>query len=178
MIASPLPDVAMIRVALARSPVRHQAIARTIRPPSSGSPGSRLNASSSALMKQMSASTTSVGVRSVRLNSIALVKASTPAVAAPMAKTIKAISAVASGPAAEILKSIHGVGESRFMRASPPNIQRSIPMIPTPLRRAAIACPSSCRRIDRKNASAKTTARMNARSSWPGNWFLYASDLK
>ena len=47
---NPRPRRAAKRVAAARSPVRHQAMARTTRPPSSGKPGIRLNTSSSALM--------------------------------------------------------------------------------------------------------------------------------
>ena len=45
------PRRAAKRVARLRSPVRHQAIARAMRPPSSGKPGIRLNTSTTALMK-------------------------------------------------------------------------------------------------------------------------------
>ena len=45
------PSSAAKRVALLRSPVSFQAIARAIRPPSSGKPGIRLKSSTSALIE-------------------------------------------------------------------------------------------------------------------------------
>jgi hypothetical protein len=127
-------------------------------------------------MNAMSASSTSVALTSATWKVIARVNSSTPTSAEPIPKQAAAIRSVTAGPAAAILKSIHGVGESRFIRARPPNIHRSIPTIPTPLRIATIACPSSWSRMERKNSSAAATASPKARSSWPGNWSPYCRD--
>ena len=58
----PTPIEAATRVALWRSPVSFQAIARAIRPPSSGKAGTRLKTSRTRFIETSSESTTSAGV--------------------------------------------------------------------------------------------------------------------
>ena len=69
-----------------------------------------------------------------------------------------AIRSVTTGPAIAILNSVPGESESLVMRATPPNIHSVMSEMPIPRRRATKACPSSCSRIEAKNARALATA--------------------
>ena len=86
------------------------------------------------------------------------------------------ISSVTSGPAAATRNSAPGESVSRLIFITPPNRKSSIPDTSIPSRRAAIACPSSCSRIEPKNstaaatATAKATVSDAARVSWNESW--------
>jgi hypothetical protein len=56
------------------------------------------------------------------------------------------------------LNSVEGLSASRSRRATPPKIQSWMLDMPIPLRRATIAWPSSCRRIEPKKPIALATA--------------------
>ena len=78
--------------------------------------------------------------------------------AKPAARHPTAIRRVTTGPATAIRNSAPGESVSRLMRATPPNSHSVMSVMPMPSRRATMACPISCSRIDPKNASALTTA--------------------
>ena len=95
--------------------------------------------------------------------------ASEPESATAAPKQTTAMASVTSGPATATRNSTPGESVSRSSFATPPNIHRSMPEIGIPLRIATRACPSSCRRIERKKRSAVTVAKANALPSSPGN---------
>jgi hypothetical protein len=139
--------------------VTFQAIARAIRPPSSGNAGTRLNTSRTRFIETSRETTTSAGVASALPESRAAAqKPSAPAstIAAPAASAM--IARVTRGPAAATRNSAPGVSVSRLIFITPPNRNRSMPSTPIPSRRAASACPSSCSRIEAKKLNAETTA--------------------
>ena len=138
------PPAAASRVALRRSPFQRQSPARSIRPPSSGSAGSRLKASRSRLMNPSHAHTALTG--SGRPG-----RKATPTKPAPRPSDT-------SGPATAMRNSAPGDGNMPAKRATPPNSQSVMPSMAMPSRRACTAWPSSCRRIEAKKASAATTA--------------------
>ena len=77
----------------------------------------------------------------------------TPAATKAMAST-----SVTSGPATATSNSVRGESESFVIRATPPNIHSVMSLMPMPRRSATKAWPSSCRRIEPKNARALRTA--------------------
>jgi hypothetical protein len=89
----------------------------------------------------------------------ASLKAVRPAAATPAAASTRTIASVTSGPAIATFSSAEGLGDSRSIRATPPKIQSWMLEMPIPLRRATIACPSSCRRIEPKKPTALSRAR-------------------
>ncbi len=72
-----------------------------------------------------------------------------------------------SGPAAATRNSAPGEPVSLDIRIRPPKKKRSMPATWMPSRRAASACPSSCRTIEPKNSSAVATAAAYAVVSDP-----------
>ncbi len=90
--------------------------------------------------------------------SIASAKSSGPAIAIPIAAKTTARIRLTAGPATAILNSVPGESLSRDIRATPPKSHRVISVIGIPRRLATAAWPSSCRRIEPKNASAEITA--------------------
>ena len=103
------PRVAAKRVPVLRLPVRHQAIARAMRPPSSGKAGTRLKTRTSRLM--LPSQTTMAAMPEVWVFSwvsAAWRTWSPPASARPMIAQIATIAAVTSGPATAILNSVAG----------------------------------------------------------------------
>ena len=134
-----------------------QAIARAIRPPSSGKPGTRLNTNNPALTSASQLSSASTGVVSSASAKRFTLQSGWESSATPTAAST-VISSVTAGPAAAIRNSSPGDCESRESLASPPKTQRSMPSTSMPLRRATTAWPSSCRAIDKKNSSAPATA--------------------
>ncbi len=134
------PRVAAKRVPVLRLPVRHQAIARAIRPPSSGKAGTRLKTRTSRLM--LPSQTTMAAMPEVWVFSwvsAAWRTWSPPASARPMIAQTATIAAVTSGPATAILNSVAGVSESLSRRATPPNIQSVIEETSIPFRAATKA---------------------------------------
>ena len=96
-------------------------------------------------------------VLAASLTRIASQNSSGPASAiAPPAQT-RAIASVTSGPATATLNSVPGESVSRVIRATPPKNQSVMSEIGIPFRIATNACPSSCRRIEAKKASALAT---------------------
>ena len=93
---------------------------------------------------------------------------SAPEIAVPSPKHTSAMAAVTSGPATATRNSTPAESVSRSNFATPPNIHRSMPEIPIPLRTATKACPNSCSRIERKKSSALRVARAKALPSSPG----------
>ena len=83
---------------------------------------------------------------------------SLPPAANPIAPQATAIRSVTAGPASAIRSSTPGESESRFRRASPPNIQSVMSEISMSLRIATKAWPSSCSRIEAKKRIALITA--------------------
>ena len=158
--AKPWPSVAAKRVAEARLPVRHQAIARTIRPPSIGNAGSRLKTRTRRLIEASQATIASrpevsaVAVDEHRLAEVCRTRRR-PGRQPPGRPTIASVTA---GPAIATLNSVEGLSVSRSSRARPPKIQSWMLEIPIPLRSATKACPSSCRTIEPKNPIALATA--------------------
>ena len=59
-----------------------------------------------------------------------------------------------------IRNSARAEGGSPFMRATPPKMNKVMPSMGTPWARPTSACASSCARIDPKNSSAASTARL------------------
>ena len=72
----------------------------------------------------------------------------------PPTVSTRKIASVTSGPARATFSSVPGLSASRSIRAMPPKIQSWMPVIPIPLRMAAKAWPSSCRRIEPKKPAA------------------------
>ena len=108
-------------------PVTRQMIERAIRPPSSGYAGIRLKTSNSTFIGSSQLSDSSTGVIVMSSSSaIAWVNRCGPTIATSIARQTRITPSVASGPAAETLKSSPGVAASRFIRVSPPNRYRSI----------------------------------------------------
>jgi hypothetical protein len=147
------------RVARLRSPVIRQAIARAIRPPSRGKAGIRLKTKTTAFIV-VNHPITAIGPETSAPSSITIASQSAPppAASAPIPASAIAIASVTAGPAAAILNSVPAESESRVIRAMPPKNHRVMSEIGIPARIATKACPSSCRRIEAKNASALTTA--------------------
>ena len=149
-------------VAALRSPVTFQAIARATRPPSIGNAGSRLKTSSSRLIEASQAITASTpeAPEVVSISAAWLNSCQPPAAIPPTIRTTK-ISAVTAGPARATRASTPAESASRSIRAMPPKIQSWIELMPIPLRVAATAWPSSCRRIEPKKPIALATAKTN-----------------
>ena len=148
------------RVPELRLPVRHQAIARAMRPPSSGNAGTRLKISTKRLIEPSQAIMTAAPEALVLLWASAAWRSSPEAAITRKAPTqASTIAAVTRGPAIAILNSVPGVSESFSSRAKPPNIHSVIPETPIPCRRATKAWPSSCSRIEAKKSAALATAR-------------------
>ena len=160
------PSLAAKRVAEVRFPVRHQAIARTIRPPSIGKAGSRLKTRTRRLIIASQATIASTPEMPASLStSAALRNSSQPAAAMPIAVSTTTIARVTSGPATATLNSVAGLSDSRSIRAMPPKIQSWMLEMPIPLRRATKAWPSSCRTIEPKKPKALRTASRNGAES-------------
>ncbi len=152
------PSRALKRVPRLRSPVSFQAIARAIRPPSSGKAGTRLKASRNTLTTASQPISATVGVEST---SWKLAVSTTPENCDPTAAAARqatTISAVTAGPAAATWNSSFGVCESRLSLATPPNSHRSMPAVSIPWRRAIRAWPSSCSSSEKKNSIVADTA--------------------
>ena len=75
-----------------------------------------------------------------------------------MATKITTRTSVTTGPATAILNSAPGDVVSRAIFATPPNSQRSMPLISMPSRRATSAWPSSCMTSETKNRNTAVTA--------------------
>ena len=95
-------------------------------------PSQPISASAGVVMKPSLVSATSV-------------KLPLLAISVPIARQMANSASVTAGPAAAILNSSPAVSGSRLMCESPPKNHRSMPAIGMPSRRAASACPSSCR---------------------------------
>ena len=89
-------------------------------------------------MKQMSA-TSVVPALAGSWNVTTRQNSCAPTAAEPIAKHSPAITSVTTGPATAILKSTPGESASFRIFATPPNIHRSMPAIPMPLRIATAA---------------------------------------
>ena len=151
-----------------RSPVRHQAIARTIRPPSIGKAGSRLKTRTRALIEASQAIAASdaggtgvafeqrppCGTRRSRRSRGRPGRGRRRSPGSP------------AGPPIATLNSVAGLSDSRSIRAMPPKIQSWMLVMPIPLRIATKAWPSSCRTIEPKKPKALTSASRNGRR-WP-----------
>ena len=155
------PRRAENRVPRLRSPVTFHAIARAIRPPSSGNAGIRLKISRTRLI---SPSQPISAIDGVVLTSWNVAVSTTPVIfeaSAPAPTQMPTMIAVTAGPAAATMNSSFGVFESRVSLATPPNSQRSMPLVPIPKRRAASAWPSSCRSSETKKRTVAATATPN-----------------
>ena len=110
-----------------RSPVSFHAIARAMRPPSSGKAGIRLKTKSPALTSASQPSTASAGARVVAQDQgVAEVVAAADQHAAPR-RPATTISSVTAGPAALTRNSSPGDSLSRLSLAMPPKNHRSMP---------------------------------------------------
>ena len=85
-----------------------------------------------------------------------------PVAMVPARTMSRTIARVTRGPAIATSNSVAGLSDSRSMRATPPKIQSWMLEIPIPLRRAAKAWPSSCRRIAPKKPSVLAIASAKA----------------
>ena len=145
-----------------RSPVRHQAIERTIRPPSIGNAGSRLKTSTRALIEASQAIAASAPeVPASRSSTIALRNSPEPPIARPTRPRTATIARVTTGPPIATLNSVEGLSDSRSIWATPPKIQSWMLVMPIPLRIATKAWPSSWRTIEAKKPKALTSASRN-----------------
>jgi hypothetical protein len=135
-----------------------------------------LNTSSSAFTKPSHASTATAPLAPVASKSSASQASSVPvdAITAPTQITVS--SSVTTGPATATRNSSPAVRVSRSSFATPPNIHRSMPWMPMPLRIATTAWPNSCSSTLVKNSSADTTARANDLPPSPGNMSPYSPD--
>ena len=156
----PRPSRAAKRVALLRSPVRHQAIARAMRPPSSGKPGIRLKTSSSDVDEREPAEhghrlARAAGVEAERVQRVA--RAGGQPSRAPTQTT--AITSVTAGPAAATRNSSpaeRGVALHLGHAAEQPQVDALRCRCRCGC--ATTAWPSSCSSTLPKNSSAEITA--------------------
>ncbi len=144
-----------------RSPVRHQTIARSTRPPSSGAPGSRLNNASTILV---AASQPSAAVT-------ALPGSTVDAVAAAARNTTPKARLVA-GPAIAIRKSLRASRGSSPNSDAPPNSHSTIRSTRTRWRRATIEWASSwaVREMNNTTAAHPATDHTNTGVPVPRSW--------
>jgi hypothetical protein len=137
--------------------IRHT-IALVMRPPSSGNAGTRLKARISTFISTNQLSDSSTGVMLPVVLSVAASNSRCGPTMPSTAATHRSRNPnVASGPAAEILKSSPGLAASRLMCVIPPNRNKSIRLVSIPSCLATSAWPSSCSTSEQKNSSTVTT---------------------
>ena len=118
----------------------------------------RLKTSSMRLIDASVPSSASVGEASASPARRATSSAEPLCTSALMATKITTRTSVTTGPATAILNSAPGDVVSRAIFATPPNSQRSMPLISMPSRRATSAWPSSCMTSETKNRNTAVTA--------------------
>ena len=149
--------------ARSRSRPKRQAIARTIRPPSSGAPGSRLNTASTRFTRASHAAASATSATPDPAAPAATSDSAAPAATPEPATAGSAHAArpnippstrLTTGPDPAMRSSCPGVGASPSSLATPPSSHSVMPATRTPARWAKTACASSCASSEPKNRRA------------------------